>query len=46
MNKLIEACGFSLVNVAIKNSSDPFLTYNDPFYLEDGARTTLVKERT
>ncbi len=40
------ACGLSLVKVAIINYSFCFLMYNEAFYLEFGARTTLVNDNT
>ena len=46
MNKLIVACGLYLVNEAIKYSSLSFLTHNCPPSFDDGAKTTLVNDKT
>lgn len=53
MNKLIEACGFSLVSVAMRNYSFYFCIQRDAcswvrkiVTLEVGAKTALVREST
>ena len=46
MKILTVCCGFSLVKIATINSSLPFFTTNEPFYLEFGAKTTFVIDKT